>query len=172
MNIPPYPLEQLASIKKKRFDEAVKVLEEKKTILEKAYEKLYTATENYNKVFEHKTSKLEQLRKAMDEGESSTKIISMRHYLKEVDEKLIEKKQAMTAAQKAVDQAQQAVDAATDDLFQKKKEVEKLEIHKQEWLKEMRQQVERKESIEHDEQGAATHEILKHEHKRRKKHGK
>jgi FKBP-type peptidyl-prolyl cis-trans isomerase len=39
MNPLSYPLEQLMIIKKNRFDQAVKALEEKKLILEKAYDK-------------------------------------------------------------------------------------------------------------------------------------
>ncbi len=168
-NLPPYPLEQLIEIKKKRFDQAVKTLEEKKRILEKTYEVLYDLNQEYNEVLTHKTAKLDQLRKTLDVETTTDKIHQMKTYLKTVDEKLVEKKKKVTSQQKVVDNAQKQVDIATDHLFQTKKELEKLELHKAEWTKETRLHVERKEAIEHDEQGAATHEIFKREAASRKK---
>ncbi len=168
-DIPAYPLEQLMEIKKKHFDKAVKTLEEKKLILEKAYETLYDLNQEYNEVLTHKTAKLDQLRTTLDEGTTAPKIDQMKTYLKTVDEKLVEKKKKVIAQQKVVDEAQKQVDIATDHLFQKKKELEKLELHKAEWIKETRLHVERKEAIEHDEQGAATYEIMKREALSRKK---
>ena len=53
-----YPLEQLMTIKKNRFDQAVKTLEEKKAILEKEYEKLYDATQERDRVRDHRIAKL------------------------------------------------------------------------------------------------------------------
>ncbi len=164
-----YPLEQLVTIKKNRFDQAVKTLEEKKSILEKAYEKLYDLTEEKNKVLNHKTAKLKQLRDALDEGTTTDKIQQMKVYLKTVDEKLKEKEKKVADQQKQVDLAQKQVDIATDELFQKKKDLEKLEMHKQEWQKEVRYWTERKEAVEHDEQGSATYQIRKREEELRKK---
>ena len=69
--------------------------------------------------------------------------------------------------QKQVDLAQAQVDAATKELFQRKKDLEKLEIHKGEWQKEVHYWTEQKESLEHDEQGSATHMIRKADKKRR-----
>ena len=86
-----YPLEQLMTIKKNRFDQAVKTLEEKKAILEKAYEKLYDLTQERDEVLSHKTAKLTQLRETLDEGTTTDKIQQMKVYLKTVDEKLAEK---------------------------------------------------------------------------------
>lgn len=165
-----YPLEQLMTIKKNRFDQAVKTLEEKKTLLEKAYEKLYDVTQERDKVLEHKGAKLSQLRNSLDEGTTTDKIQQMKGYLKIVQEKLDEKEKRVVEAQKQVDLAQKQVDLATDELFQRKKDLEKLEIHKQEWEKELRYWTEQKEAVEHDEQGAATHAIRKKEAEMRKKH--
>ncbi|MBI5272904.1 MAG: type III secretion T3S chaperone [Chlamydiia bacterium] len=152
-----YPLEQMIAIKKNRFDKAVKTLEEKKKILEKAYEKLYDLTQERDQTLQHKKEKLEQLRQELDAGTTSDKVQRSKVYLKVVDEKLAERQKKVTDQKKVVDAAQQQVDQATDDLFQKKKDLEKIEIHKKEWEKEMRYWVEQKETIEHDEQGAATH---------------
>lgn len=164
-----YPLEQLMTIKKNRFDQAVKTLEEKKALLEKAYEKLYDATQERDKVLKHKTDKLTQLRNSLDEGTTTDKIQQMKAYLKIVDEKLAEREKKVLEQQKQVDLAQKQVDIATDELFQRKKDLEKLEIHKQEWEKELKYWTEQKEAVEHDEQGSAAHVVRKKEAEMRKK---
>lgn len=164
-----YPLEQLMTIKKNRFDQAVKTLEQKKEILEKAYEKLYVVTQDRDQVLTHKKAKLAQLREALDEGTTTDKIQQMKGYLKIVDEKLADKEKKVVEQQKQVDIAQKQVDIATDELFQRKKDLEKLEMHKQEWEKEVRYWAEQKEAVEHDEQGAQTHSIRKKEKENRKK---
>ena len=164
-----YPLEQLAIIKKNRFDQAIKTLEEKKNLLEKQYEKLYLVTEERDKVLGHKTAKLTQLREALDEGTSTDKIQQMKVYLKTVDEKLLDREKKVKEQQKQVDLAQKQVDLATDELFQRKKDLEKLEMHKEEWRKEVRYWTERKEAAEGDEQGATTFEHRRREAEARKK---
>ncbi|HSX26925.1 MAG TPA: hypothetical protein VLE89_07980, partial [Chlamydiales bacterium] len=164
-----YPLQQLMEIKKNRFDQAVKTLEEKKALLEKAYEKLFDVTQERDKVLKHKVAKLTQLRQALDEGTTTDKIQQMKVYLKTVDEKLAEREKKVVEQQKQVDLAQKQVDLATDELFQRKKDLEKLEMHKKEWEKEVRYWTEQKEAVEHDEQGSATHTIRKREEEMRKK---
>lgn len=164
-----YPLEQLVIIKKNRFDQAVKTLEQKKAILEKAYEKLYGLTQERDQVLTHKQSKLLQLREALDEGTTTDKIQQMRRYLTVVEEKLAEKEKKVVEQQKQVDLAQKQVDLATDELFQRKKDLEKLEIHKKEWEKEVQYWVEQKEAVEHDEQGAQAYNLRKKEQNLREK---
>lgn len=161
-----YPLDTVLSIKKKRFDQAMKTLEEKKAILEQAYEKLFNLSKERDETLEHRTTKLTQLRESLDTGAATDRIQQMRAYLKIVDQQLEEKEKKVAEQQKVVDQAQKQVDLATQDLFQKKKDLEKLEIHKDEWSAEMRQIVERKEASEQDEQGAATYEIRKKQARR------
>lgn len=162
-----YPLEQLVLIKKNRFDQALKTLEEKKAILEKAYEKLYHLTQERDKIKEHRTAKLTQLREGLDIGISTDKIQQMKVYLKTVDEMLSSAQKKVDDQQKQVDLATAQVDAATKELFQRKKDMEKLEMHKGEWTKEVHYWTEQKEAALHDEQGAATHLIRKQEKKRR-----
>ena len=164
-----YPLEQLMVIKKNRFDQAVKTLEQKKEILEKAYEKLYGVTQERDQVLQHRLAKLTQLRASLDEGTTTDKIQQMKTYLKIVEERLAEKEKKVVEQQKQVDLAQKQVDVATDELFQRKKDLEKLEMHKQEWEKEVRYWTEQKEAVEHDEQGSATHTLRKKEAESRKK---
>jgi flagellar biosynthesis chaperone FliJ len=164
-----YPLEQLMLIKKNRFDQAVKILEQKKEILEKAYEKLYDLTQERDKVLAHKKDKLAQLRQTLDEGTTTDKIQQMKAYLKIVDTKLIDREKKVADQQKQVDLAQKQVDLATEELFQRKKDLEKLEMHKVEWEKEVRYWTEQKEAIEHDEQGSAAYTLRKREAEIRKK---
>lgn len=163
-----YPLEQMLAIKKNRFDAAVKTLEEKKALLEKAYERLYDLTQERDETLRHKIAKLEQLRADLDKGEPSAIIQRGKIYLKVVDEKLAEKEKKVVEQQKAVEAAQKQVDLATDDLFQKKKDLEKLEMHKKEWEKEMRYWAMQKEGVEQDEQGSATYLLRKREKEIRK----
>ena len=162
-----YPLQQLMTIKKTRFDQAVKTLAEKKAILEKAHEKLYELSQERDKVLHHKTAKLTQLREALDQGTSTDKIQQMKLYLKTVDEDLAVKQKKVAEQQKQVDAAQKQVDLATQDLFQKKKDLEKLEIHKAEWEKEVRYWTEQKEAVEHDDQSSSAHTVRKKEAKKR-----
>ncbi|MBX9744166.1 MAG: hypothetical protein K2X08_03025 [Chlamydiales bacterium] len=70
---------------------------------------------------------------------------------------------------KAVDAAQKQVDVATADMFQKKKDVEKLEMHKTQWQKEAQYATQQKEAVEQDEQGSSTHALRKREANARKK---
>lgn len=167
-----YPLEQLMVIKKNRFDQAVKTLEQKKEILEKAYEKLYDLTQERDKVAKHKKDKLDQLRDALDEGTTTDKIQQMKYYLKTVEEKLQDKQKKVDDQQEQVDLAQKQVDIATDELFQRKKDLEKLEMHRKEWEKEVRYWSQQKEAVEHDEQGSAGHVLRKKESEQRKKETK
>lgn len=164
-----YPLEQIIHIKKKRFDEALKILEEKKEILEKAYEKLFDLTEEHTQADNHKKAKLEQIRQELDSGTTSDKILQMKAYFKNVEEEVKQKKKKMDDQQVVVDNAQKQVDIATDDLFQKKKDLEKLELHKKEWQKEENYRIEKKDQDEQDEQGSTSFNRLKREQKLREK---
>ncbi len=156
-------------IKKNRFDQAVKTLQQKKEILEKEYEKLYDITQERDEVKTHKQAKLSQLRDTLDEGTTTDKIQQMKAYLKIVDDKLLDKEKKVKAQQTKVDLAQKQVDLATDELFQRKKDLEKLEIHKGEWEKEVRYWSAQKEAVEQEELGSAAHVVRKKESEARKK---
>lgn len=159
--LPKYPLEQLVLIKKNRFDQAIKILEEKKELLAKAHEALYKVSTERDKVLQHKRDKLTQLRDALDTGTTSDKVQQMKIYLKIVDEKLVAAEKKVVDAKGKVDLAQKQVDAATQEVFQRKKDVEKLEMHKVEWEKEMEYFIVQKEATEQDEQGSSTHTTRK-----------
>jgi hypothetical protein len=65
--------------------------------------------------------------------------------------------------------AQKQVDLATDEVFQKKRDLEKLEMHKKEWEAEARYWMTQKEGVEQDEQGSQTHTSRKREKERRER---
>ncbi len=153
MNKQQYPLEQVALIKQKRLEEAEKVVQEKKVLLVKEEEKLKKVEEEKNAVKIHKDDKLAQLRHELDTGTSSLKIQQMRLYLKEVEEKLKVKNQKVLDQQKLVDAAAKALEAAKEDMLKKRQATEKMKMHRQEWEKEQKILIEKKEEDEIDEIG-------------------
>ncbi len=160
-----YPLEQVAQIKQKRLEEAERVLEEKRAALAKEQEKLEGLEKERDTVKDHRKAKLMQLRQKMDEGTPAAKITQMKQYLKVVDEELKQKEHKVREQKKVVEHAEKAVEAARQDYYKKQKDVEKLNIHRKEWDKEMRDLMEHKEAIETDEMGSSMH-IGKKRHKR------
>ena len=164
-----YPLQQLVLIKKNRFDQAIKILEEKREWLAKAHEAFHKVALERDTILLHKQNKLTQLRAALDEGTTSDKVQQMKVYLKIVDEKRVAAEKKVLDAQAKVDLAQKQVDIATQEVFQRKKDVEKLEMHKVEWEKEMRYVVQQKEASEQDEQGSSTHTTRKRIDQRHKR---
>jgi flagellar biosynthesis chaperone FliJ len=155
---PAYPLEELATIKQKKCDEAERVLNEKKELLAKEVEKLRAAEAARDEVKLHREEKLAQLRKGMDEGIAPYKITQMKSYLKVVDEKLHQKEMKVIERQKEVTKAEQQVEIARLDLIRRQKEVEKLKEHRKEWEREVAALFERKEGVEMDEIGSVLHE--------------
>lgn len=164
---PKYPLEQLAVIKQKKLDEAERALEEKRRKLEKEKEKLAQVEQERNKVLSHKNEKLAQLREKLDEGTTTDKIQQMKHYLKVVDEQLLQKQAKVIEQKKQVMAAEQQVEAARKVVFECHKDVEKLSLHRKEWEKEMKVAEEKKEALESDEIGSNVHSL-----KKRMKHPK
>lgn len=152
-----YPLSDILKIKKRKFEQAVKLFEEKTTELLKTEEKLYQAEEARNKVLEHKVAKLNQVRQALDKGAKYEKVEMMKNYLKVVKEQLKEKEQQVAAQKKAVENAEKELEEAKKNLFEKKKDLEKLNIHKDEWKKEASLEEVRKEASEEDEVGSVRH---------------
>ena len=153
-----YPLEQVAIIKQKKLDEAERVLREKKKILEQELEKLAAVEKERDEVKDHRFAKLTQLRAKMDEGAPSDKIQQMRYYLKVVDEKLKTKELKVKEQHKHVETAKQNVENARNDLVKKQQAVEKMQMHRKEWEKEMHALAEHKEAVETDEMGSVLHQ--------------
>lgn len=158
-----YPLEQLAEIKKRRLEEAEKLLKKRREELEAAQAELKKREEERDLTRTHKQEKLKQLREMMDEGEKTTKIQSQKVYLKTVDVELKQKQDVVEQQKKKVEAAEKAVEAARQDMIKKNQEVEKLRLHKTEWEKGVRLEEIRIEGIESDELGSAMYNKRKKE---------
>lgn len=172
MNDQRYPLQQLADIKKKRLEEAERILREKKELLEKEEEKLRAVQKERDEVLEHKQEKLTQLREELDKGSTSDKIQQMKQYLKVVDEDLALKERKVQDQQKQVDKAAEEVEKARQNYVQKERDVEKIAMHRKEWGKEVRLEELRQEGITTDELGSAMFTLRKQERERRERHRK
>lgn len=78
----------------------------------------------------------------------------MKDYLKLVKEKLAKEEVKVNEQQKKVDNAQLELKKAQDFLREKQKEVEKLDIHKDEWTKEMKIEERKTEEKNQDDIGS------------------
>lgn len=167
MNVLQYPLEQLVKIKNKRFEEAVKVLEEKKALHAKEEEILKEKEKERDEVYQHKEEKLQQLRQTLDKESRSDKIQQMKRYLEVTKEKLAAKEMAVKKQKEVVAKAEKEVEEAKKVVFLRQKDLEKLEIHKKEWTEEVRIYSEREEESFQDEIGSTRYTRQKQE-KRKK----
>ncbi|MEI6241813.1 MAG: type III secretion T3S chaperone, partial [Chlamydiota bacterium] len=161
-------LEQLVTIKTKRYEQALKLMEEKTTLLEKEKKILQEKESEKEEILLHKQSKMDQLRNLLDEGTTSDKIQLMKNYLQVVDEKVYEKEREVERQKGVVEKAKKELEIAKTNFFQRKKDLEKLEIHRTEWQKEVKHWILHQEEIEQDEQGSTKHILKKQEEKKRK----
>lgn len=150
-----YPLKQVWDIKKKRVDDAEKILKQKKELLSIEEEKLKTAQMAKDEAQKLYSEKLTGLRSLLDEGSTTNVIKRERDYLKEVKEKLAKEEEKVNAQQKKVDAAKIEVENAQKFLKEKEKEVEKIEIHHKEWMKEAMETIRKEEEKAQDEIGTA-----------------
>ena len=149
-----YPLQQIIEVKEKRVENAEKALQKAKEALAQEQKKLEQAQAAKDQVQVHHDSKLQQLRDALDEGTTSEKVEMMKMYIDVVKEKLVEEIQKVEAQEEEVKKAEDAVEEAHKILKKKRQEVDNLETHKEEWMKEAQLELERKEQIEQDELGS------------------
>jgi flagellar biosynthesis chaperone FliJ len=152
-----YPLKQIIEVKQRRVEDAEKVVREKQLALTKEQQKLAEREAERDKVKNHKKEKLNQLRETMDQGTTSPKIQQMKVYLKVVDEKLKVEEKKVKDQKEQVATAEKNLEQAKLDLHRKRQEVEKLLIHKKDWEKEMRRELEIIEGREQDELGSIIH---------------
>lgn len=153
MTTPEYPLEQVMEIKEKRVDDAERVVEQKKRELEKEKEKLKKCEEERDKVVQHKQDKMNQLREELDRGTTSDKITMMKNYLKVVDERILVEEKKVEKQQEQVNVAIRNVEIAEEDLRMRRQEVDKLKTHKEDWVKQMKREMQLEEEKEMDEIG-------------------
>jgi flagellar export protein FliJ len=154
-----YPLKQVLEIKKRRVEEAEKVVQAKRQALEQEQEKLAQAEAARDKVKKHHDDKLVQLRQEMDRTTTSNKIQQMKAYLKVVKEKLAVEDKKVKDQKVRVETAEKELEEARHQLFLKRQEVDKVEMHKTSWQKEKRKADEIEEEKEMDEIGNVTHLI-------------
>lgn len=148
-----YPLKQVLEIKKKRVEDAEKVVKDKQIILDQEKEKLAQREADRDKVKKHKKDKLQQLRDELDHGTTSPKVQQMKAYMKVVDEKLKVEEKKVKDQQEKVNVATRDLEEAKHQLFLRRQEVDKLETHRKDWEKEMRKEEEIIEGREMDELG-------------------
>lgn len=164
MTMTKYPLQHLLTIKKKRLDEAERILQEKKEHLALEKRQLGVLEKARDETKRHYNDKLQQLREMLDAGETPGKIEMAKNYLKLVVSELSQKEMAVTQQKKRVDSAKAEVDKAREDYLKKQKDLEKLETHHKEWDKEQQAELQKKEAKEADEIGAYAHERKKRRH--------
>lgn len=164
MNPIVYPLKQVLEVKQRRAEDAEKVVKEKQLALNKELEKLAEREAERDKVKSHRKDKLQQLRDEMDHGTTTTKIQQMKVYLKLVDEKLKVEEKKVKDQQEQVKVAENNLEQAKIELQRKRQEVDKLLMHKKDWEKEKRKELEVIESREQDELGSIIHTMHQRGH--------
>lgn len=152
-----YPLKQVLEVKERRVDEAEKVVKEKQEALKKEETKLAECEAARDKVKSHYQDKLQQFRQMLDEGTTSPKIQQTKAYIKIVEEKLKVEEKKVKDQQEQVKIAKKNLDQAIEHLRIKRQEVDKLLIHKKDWERMMRKELEIIEGREQDELGFLTH---------------
>lgn len=161
---PVYPLKQVIEVKKRRVEDAEKMVLAKKEALNKEEERLKEREADRDKVKKHYNDKMKQMREEMDHGTTSPKIQQMKVYSKVVEEKLKAEEKKVQDQKEQVKIAEKNLEAAKEELKRKRMEVDKLLTHKVDWEKEMRREEEIQEGREQDEIGSVMHLI----HKRRR----
>jgi flagellar biosynthesis chaperone FliJ len=158
-----YPLKQIIDVKKKRVDDAEKVVGEKKAALLQEEEKLRNREKERNQVLKHHEAKIKQMRDEMDGGTTCPKILQMKAYLKVVKDKLKIEDKKVQDQKEQVKIAENNLENAKAELKRKRQEVDKLLTHKKDWEGEMRKEEEILEGREQDELGSVM--FLVHRHK-------
>ncbi len=156
-----YPLADVIKVKIRRVEEAEKVLKQKREILEKEQRILEEKKAERDKVVQHHTDKLVQLRSELDQGTTSDVVQRMKAYLKVVQIRVQEENKKVKDQEQKVEIAQRNVEQAKQDVDRKRLEVDKLNTHKADWTKEMRKEQEVIEGREQDEIGSIIFNVRK-----------
>ena len=156
-----YPLHQLQEIKKRRLEEAERVLRQKREELAKEQKILAEKEKERNEAKKHRQDTLEKLRADMDAGEKTNKIEMAKRYLEIVDRDVEKKEAAVKAQVQVVEDAEKAVEDARQNMLQKQMEVEKLSEHKKAWAVELKKEQQHADNVLSDELGTAMHNLKK-----------
>jgi hypothetical protein len=152
-----YPLEQIITVKVRRVEEQEKVVKLKEKLLEKEKEKLIEREADRDKAKAHHYDKLLQLREEMDHSTTTDKIQQMKNYLNVAKEKLAAEEKKVKDQMALVEQAKEALRVEIELLKVKRQEVDKLKIHKKDWIAEARKELEIVEGREQDELGSTSY---------------
>lgn len=153
-DLPPYPLEQVLEVKKKRVEDAELVVKEKQKALELEQEKLKKREEERDKVKNHYQDKLAQLRHEYDTETTSDKIDKAKLYIKVVQERLKVEEKKVKDQQAQVETAEKNLELAKNHLRAKRREQDKIETHKKEWIKDTLKEIAIIQTREEDEVGS------------------
>ena len=160
MKMPAYPLLQVMDVKKRRVETQEKVVKAKEEILAQEIERLKEREKERDKVKKHYADKLAQLRYEFDHGTTSDKIIQMKVYLKEVIERLKVEEKKVKEQKAQVEVAEKDLETAKKELKKRRQDVDKINTHREGWIKEMMVEIDLKEAVELDEMGTVI--FLKH----------
>ena len=153
-DLPLYPLHQVLEVKKKRVEDAERVVKEKLKLLETEKEKLKARQQERDTVLEHYHAKMQQMRDEFSHGTTSNKIDQMKVYLKVVQERLKTEEKKVKDQQAQVELAEKNVEIAKKDLKAREKEQDKIETHRKEWEKEALKELEIEEVRQEDDLGS------------------
>ena len=153
-DLPPYPLGEVLEVKIRRVEDAEKVVKEKQAALEVEKEKLVQREQERDKVKHHYEDKLAQLRYEFDHGTTSTKIDQAKVYIKVVQERLRVEEKKVKDQQAQVETAEKNLELAKNQLRQRQKEQDKIELHKKEWIKDTLKELSIIETRAEDEVGS------------------
>jgi hypothetical protein len=152
--LPPYPLEEVLDIKKRRVEDAEALVKEKIKAVEVEKEKLKKREEEKEVVVKHLSEKVNQLRHEYDTGTTSRKIDQVRVYIKVVQERLKIEEKKVKDQQQQVEVAEKNLELAKTQLKQRQQEQDKIETHKLEWKKEVQKELVLLQTREEDEIGS------------------
>ena len=150
-----YPLLEVLNIKRKRVDEAYKVLQEKRRLLLEEENKLHEREAERDKVLKHRNAKLRQLDEILEDITTSDEIQCIKVYIEVVNEKLQIEEKKVDQQKESVKLAEKEVQIAEENWREKRKEVEKLETHQEQWTKQMKKELELEEIQEQEELGSS-----------------
>lgn len=158
-----YPLAQVLEVKKKRVDDAEKVVQEKRRLLEVEQERFAQVKRERDRVRDHRDAKLAQLRHALDTGTTSPEIQQMKQYLEVVKEQLAAEEKRVDEQNKQVKLAEKALDDSREELKRRRLELDKIKMHKEEWEREVKRELMIEEQREQDELGSIMHQSKRRE---------
>ena len=152
-----YPLEQLLEIKEKRVEDAERILNEKKEALQKEEDKLKQCLEKEKEAQQEYDDQLDTFYEDFEGGTKSHKIQQRKEHLKSLLEGVKVAKEKTIKQREVRDAAEVEKDEAKAILDQRRVDLDKIEEHKQVWVKADLEEKERLHIIEHDELGAMIH---------------